>query len=76
VPAVRVEKREAVHHPRVQPICGVLGNLRDDVQPISQPAQLAARGGWKDRRRAVLAAVTVLRYVLAIVSETSCRVVW
>ncbi len=70
-----LQKREAVHHPRIKPVSRVLGDLRDDVQAISQPPQLAAGGGWEDRRRTVFAVIPVLGYVFAIVSETSCNVV-
>ncbi len=46
-------------------------DLANDVQPILEPAQLATRRRGKDRSLAILAAVPVLRYVFAIVSETS-----
>lgn len=73
---VFVEEREAVHHPGVEPVVGVLGDLARDVRAIFEPTQLTARRRRKDGNLAVLTLVTVLRYVLAIVSETSCSVVW
>jgi hypothetical protein len=54
----------------------VLGDLARDVRAIFEPTQLTARRRRKDGNLAVLTLVTVLRYVLAIVSETSCSVVW
>lgn len=75
VAAMFVEERETVHHPRIETVSRVLQDLRDDVQPISQPPQLAAGGCWEDRPFTVVAVVAVLSYVFAIVSETSCSVV-
>jgi hypothetical protein len=76
VPGVLVEEREAVHHPGVEPAVGVFRDLPHDVRTIFEPAKLAARRRREDRDLAVFTLVAVLRYVLAIVSETSCSVVW
>ncbi len=73
---VFVEECEPIHHPRVEPVVGVLDHLAHDVRAIFEPTQLAARRRRKDGNLAVLTLVTVLRYVFAIVSETSCSVVW
>ncbi len=52
------------------------GNLAHDVEPILEPPQLAAGRGGKDRGLAILALITELRYVFAIVSERRLSVVW
>ena len=72
---VLVEEDEALHHPGIETVVRVLGDLTHDVQPVFEPTQLAAGRRRKDRDLAILALVAVLRYVLAIVSETSCSVV-
>lgn len=72
---VVVEERKAFHHPRIEPIARVPGNLSDDVKPIAQPLQLAARGRWEDRDLAIFTLVPVLRYGVTGVLETSCSVV-
>ena len=51
-------------------------DLAHHVKPVLQPRELGARGRWEDRGLAILALEAVLRYVLAVVSETSWRVVW
>jgi hypothetical protein len=53
----------------------VFGDLANDVQPVLQPTQLATGRRGKDRRFAILAPVPVLRYVFAMLSETSWSVV-
>jgi hypothetical protein len=72
---VFVEEGETLHHPGVEPVVRMLGHLTHDVQPVFEPTQLVAGRRRKDGDLAILALVTVLRYVLAIVSETSCSVV-
>jgi len=51
-------------------------NFANDVEPIFEPCKLAASRGRKDCDLAVLALIPVLRYVLAVVSETRFSVVW
>jgi hypothetical protein len=51
------------------------GDLANDVEPVPEPRELAAGRCRKDRDLAVLALITVLRYVLAVVSVSSCSVV-
>jgi hypothetical protein len=50
-------------------------NLTNDVQTILQPAQFVASRDGKDGRFTILALIPVLRYVLAIESETRFSVV-
>ena len=52
------------------------GDLADDVKPVLEPGELAASRRRKDGDLAIFALIAVLRYVLAMVSETSCSVVW
>jgi hypothetical protein len=52
------------------------GNLAHYVEPILEPAQLGAGRGGKDCGLAILALITELRYVFAIVSESRLSVVW
>jgi hypothetical protein len=75
VSRVFVEECEPVHHPGIEPVIRVFGHLADDVPAILEPSQLAAGRRRKDGNLAVLTPIAVLRYVLAIESETSCRVV-
>jgi hypothetical protein len=72
---VLVEEGETLHHPGIEPVVRVLGHLSHDVQPVFEPTKLVAGCRRKDGDLAILALVAVLRYVLAIVSETSCSVV-
>jgi hypothetical protein len=71
-----IEEPQPVHHPGIEPIAGMAGNLAHDVQPISQPLKLVPRGDREDCRLAIFALIAVLGYVLAIESETRFRVVW
>jgi hypothetical protein len=71
-----VEKSQALHHPRIEPAARMPGNLAYYVEPILEPAQLGAGRGGKDRGLAILALITELRYVFAIVSESRLSVVW
>ncbi len=73
---VFLEKRRAFRHPGIQAVRRMPRDLAHDVQTILQPSQLAAGRRRKDGDLAVFALVAVLRYVLAMVSETSCSVVW
>jgi hypothetical protein len=75
VALVLAQKRKPVHHPRIQPIARVRSDLADDVRPIFEPLQLAARRDREDRGLAILAAIAGLGYVFAIVSETRSSVV-
>jgi hypothetical protein len=54
----------------------VLADFANDVLPVFEPSELATRRRRKDGGLAILALVTVLGYVFAIVSETSWSVVW
>lgn len=72
---VLVEKGEAVHHPRIESVAGVAGDLAHDVKPILEPRKLAACGGWKDCYLTILALISVLRYCFAVESETRVSVV-
>ena len=73
---VFVEEGQTLHHPGIKPVVRVLGHLAHDVKPVLEPTQLVAGRRRKDGDLAILTLVAVLRYVLAIVSETSCSVVW
>lgn len=46
-------------------------DLAHDVRPVAQPCELATRRGGEDCGLAILALVSVLRYIFAIVSVTS-----
>ena len=70
-----VEKRQALHHPRVQPVGRMPRHLAHDVKPVPQPPQLAACRRREDCDLAIFALIAVLGYVLAMLSETSCSVV-
>jgi len=70
-----LQKTESFHHPRVEAAPRVFRNLANHVQPILQPTQFATRRRGKDRRLAILAPVSVLRYLFATVSVTSWSVV-
>jgi len=70
-----VEERQTLHHPGVEPVVRVLRHLAHDVQAVLEPTQLVTGRRRKDGDLAILTLVAVLRYVLAIVSETSCSVV-
>ena len=72
---VFVEEGQAIHHPGIEPAARVLGHLAHDVQPVLEPTQFVTGRRRKDGDLAILALVAVLRYVLAIVSETSWSVV-
>jgi hypothetical protein len=72
---VFVEEGQALHHPGIEPVVRVFGHLAHDVQTVLEPTQLVAGRRGKDGDLAILTLVAVLRYVLAIVSETSCSVV-
>ncbi len=50
-------------------------DLTSDVKTVLEPCELAARRRWEDGDLAVLALIPVLRYVLAMVSETRLSVV-
>jgi hypothetical protein len=75
VPLVLVQKTQTFHHPRIQAVARVSRDLTHDVQPIFEPRKLGARANREDRDLAILALVTELRYVLAIVSLTRSSVV-
>ena len=51
-------------------------DLTNDVQPILQPRKLAAGRRRKDGDLAVFTLIAVFGYVFAVVSESSCSVVW
>jgi hypothetical protein len=72
---VFVEEGQTLHHPGIEPVVRVFGHLAHDVQAVFEPTQLVAGRSGKDGDLAILTLVAVLRYVLAIVSETSCSVV-
>ena len=72
---VFVQEGEPVHHPRVEAVARMPSDLTYDVQPVPKPLKLASRRDREDRRFAILAAIAVLGYCLAIVSETKLSVV-
>jgi hypothetical protein len=51
-------------------------NLAHDVEPVLEPCELGTRTDREDRDLAILALITVLSYVLPIVSVTRLSVVW
>ena len=70
-----VQKREPLHHPRIEPVARMPRDLPYDVHSIFEPLKLATGRDRKDRGLAILAAIAYLRYVFAIVSETRFSVV-
>ena len=75
VPVVFVEKRQPIHHPRVQPIGRVTRDLTGHVKAVLEPLELATSRHREDCALAILAPISVARYVLAIESETRFSVV-
>jgi len=75
VALVRVEKRKAFHHPGVEAAARMPCDLTSDVKTVLEPRELAPGRRWEDGDLAVLALIPVLRYVLAMVSETRLSVV-
>ena len=75
VALVLVEKRKPFHHPGIEAAAGVARDLAHDVYAVAQPCQLVTGGRRKDCALAILTLVAVLRYVFAIVSVRSCKVV-
>ncbi len=72
---VLVKKSQPVHHPCVEPVGRVAPDLADHVHAVLEPLELATGRYREDRALAILAPVAVVRYVLAIVSETRFSVV-
>jgi hypothetical protein len=71
-----VEKRQAFHHPRVEPVARVACNLAHDVEPVLEPCELGTRADREDRDLAILTLITELSYWLPTESVTRLRVVW
>ena len=51
-------------------------DLTNYMQAVFEPRELASRRRREDGDCAVFTLIAVLGYVLAVVSETSCSVVW
>jgi hypothetical protein len=55
-----VEKRQPVHHPRLEAAARVPRDFAYDVHPVFEPLQLRTRGRREDRGLAILALITIL----------------
>jgi hypothetical protein len=78
MPLVLLEKRQSVHHPRIETGTGVARHLAHHMETVFQPLQLAARRGREDCNLAILTLIAELLRYGFVATESVMResVVW